>query len=48
MRKFDKRIHGKKKNLLEHLQKTPSERAPRHLSYYQPIGKHVPGRPRRR
>jgi hypothetical protein len=42
--------HERKKNWLEHLQKMPSERAPKQLlyEYYQPIGRHDPGRPKRR
>jgi hypothetical protein len=41
-------MHEKKKNWLESLQKTPSEKAPKHFLYYQLIGRRDPGRTRRK
>jgi hypothetical protein len=48
MRKLDKGTHEKKTNGLGHLQRTPTERAPKKLLYCQLIGRSDPGRPRRR
>jgi hypothetical protein len=48
MRKLDKQLYNGIANWLEYLQKISSERAPKQLLYYQPIGRHDPGRPRRR
>jgi hypothetical protein len=42
MRKLDKQIHERKKNWLEHLQRKPSEGAPKKLLHYQPIGRRDP------
>jgi hypothetical protein len=44
----DRQIHDRKKNWLEHLQRMPSDRAPKQLLYYQPIGRHDTGRLTRR
>jgi hypothetical protein len=44
--KFDIQVHKREKDWLEHLQRMPSERAPKQRSYYQPIGGRDPGRPR--
>jgi hypothetical protein len=48
MKKTDKQIQERKKNWQEHLQSMPSERALKQILHYQSIGRHDPGRPRRR
>jgi hypothetical protein len=45
---LDRHKHERKKSWLEHLQRIPSERAPKQLLYYQLKGRRDAGRPRRR
>jgi hypothetical protein len=48
MRKLGKQTHERKETWLEYLQRMPSERAPKPLLYYQPIGRRDPGKQGRR
>jgi hypothetical protein len=47
MRKLDKQVHERNKNWLEHLQRMPSERSSKQLSYYRLIGRCDPGKRRK-